>query len=141
MTGASGDPVTRHDSAPVFFGRPREGRSLFPFPQTGNGAPGGARGLARPPHGRPLAIGFASTPFGSGVMSPAPGAPPSLRSEGAAPPGAPFGSGLRSRADLTADAGCLPARRSAAGPIPASRRGGQMADCGYIFLYRMIVNK
>src|SRR5579875_2046501 len=83
--------TARHASSALLFDGPGEPVSLFPSLKRENGAPGGARRLARPPHGQTLAIGFARAPFGSGVMSPAPGAPPSLRSEGAAPPGAPFG--------------------------------------------------
>ena len=45
----------RRASSPAFFDRPREGRTLFPFPE-GNGAPGGARGL-RDPFEPPLRSG------------------------------------------------------------------------------------
>ena len=55
---------------------------------------------------------------------------------GAAPPGAPLGRARRP----AAGAGCLPARRSAAGPFRPRDREGPMADYGYIFLYRRIVN-
>ena len=123
---------------PVLWRRGHAGVPIS-FSQTGNGAPGGARGFARPPHGQTLAIGFARTPFGSGVMSPAPGAPPSLRSEGAAPPGAPFGSSVRHERKLDRGRGMSPRAPHRRRPVPPRDGKGPMAGYGYIFLTRMIV--
>src|SRR3569832_2549065 len=90
-------------SSPAFFGRPREGRSPFPFPERGNGAPGGAkRAVLDPLSGHPCARGRSTRLDGARA----------LRVWSAAPPGAPFGWARRP----AADAGCLPARRSATDP-------------------------
>ena len=109
---------------------------LFLSPKEGWSA-GRRQGLARPLGGRTLAIGFAqravrergdesrpgrATPLRSGVLR-----LPALHS--VEPEGSPRCTG------------CLPARRSAAGPCPPRDGKGQEADAGYIFLDRRIVKR
>ena len=104
--------LERHASSPVFFAAPGTPASLFPFPRKGNGAPGGARGLAK----APLAGWWtrrAPTAEPGYPGQPLRGRAPPL-TEGAAPPGAPLVKLARSLRKLDCDAHC----RRTAPPMP-----------------------
>ena len=98
----------RRASSALFFDGAGAPVSLFPFPQKGNGAPGGARGL-RGPFGPPLRSGGPRADVRERGCEARPRArAPRLRQvceacrPGAAPPGAPSVSGMSPRAPSAA---------------------------------------
>ena len=129
--------------------------SLFPFPE-GNGAHPISGlpeiGILVRKSGKPdlrwrqeaceaslrqtLAIGFARAPFGSGVMSPAPGAPPSLRSEVLRLPALHSVQACAGSASSTAVRGMSPREPPRRRPRPLETEKDRKTDIVHVFLIR-----
>src|SRR6185503_18531266 len=88
------------------------------------------RGLTRPSFGPPQNQGAVRAPWFRRAHS---------VTRSAAPPGAPFGLARAVCASLTATAGCLPRAPLRRRPLPLETKKGPKADCGYIFLYGIVV--